>query len=210
MLRRPGLGGAVSSSVGHGGAHPGESVRFRHGPSSINPEGGVALARRNPNPARYHEWSAPNGRVYELVDLPHQGMIVKMPTDEDVRNATPCDPCACAIARCASREADGLPALIGARIAYIPAIINDKEVMFRCAVPAATAKGIQHFDLTGEWPRGGFLFAGIPPSNTLDSQHTQQKRYRERWAGKREGSKKHRKVNLRNAANDAKVTITTD
>jgi hypothetical protein len=166
------------------------------------------MARRNnPNQARHHEWHTSDGEVYELVDLPHHATIIKMPTAADRKRAKPRNPNACALARCASREADGLPAQIGADKAYIPVFIDGKQIVYRCQIPAETRRAIRHFDETGKFPRGGFRFVGIAPSATLNGQRAAQKRHRERWGSMRGVTGRENELSLRNASRRALVII---
>lgn len=164
---------------------------------------------RNPNRARHHEWHAPDGKVYELVDLPHQNTLIVSPSAEDVQNACPTNPNECVLAQWAKRNSGGAPAQIGVDKAYIPMVINGTLIMYRCKVPRPTLDAINQFDRTGEFPLGGFLFKGIPPAETIDSKRSADKRRRERWGNARDVSsnRKPRKLHLRNAARKAQVFV---
>lgn len=161
---------------------------------------------RNPNPARHHEWSARDGSVHELIDLQKGLQLALLPGDEDKTGAVPTDPENCVLARCASRLS-GLPSMVGRDVAYIPATIGGRQAMWRCKVPKPTRDALEHYDKTGEFPEGGFVFRGISPSQELDSKRARNKRLRQRWGSKSAHTGKKLQQPLRNASRRAQVFV---
>lgn len=164
------------------------------------------MARNNPNRARHHEWHAPDGKVYELEDLAYGSSLIVSPTKEDEKNACPTNPYQCVLAQWGRRVSGGAPAQIGRDKAIIPMMVKGRLKMFRCKVPTATREAIDEYDRTGVFPLGGFVFKGIPPSETLDSERSRKKRHRERW-GSVPQNPGQRKVHLRNASRRAQVFV---
>lgn len=185
---------------------------MKHNDREPTPRRGSSMPRHNhnPNPARHHDWHAPDGKVYELVDLPHGHTIEVSPSPEDLARAVPRNPHECAIAQERKRSTHA-PAQIGTDKAILPRLIEGKLTMLRTKVPASTRRGLDTFDATGELPDGGFLFKGVPPSETIDSQRATDKRRRARWGSKpRPGAASRVGRHLRNASRAAQIFVRED
>lgn len=165
----------------------------------------------NPQRARFHEWHAPDGNAYPLIDLPAGSKLLVTPSEEDEKCAVPGNQYMCVLAQWAKRTSGGAPAMIGVDKAYIPTYEGGRLVMYRCKVPAATTRAIDEYDRTGKFPLGGFVFRGIPASERQDSERARDKRYRERWSdrGGRSGTPRPKQqVHIRNATRAAQVFVT--
>ena len=151
-------------------------------------------------------WKAPSGNWYPLMDA--EAAVFATVTEADVKCGVPKNPCECVIAQ-AFRRATGSPdVLIGTTAAYVVMKKNDQQIAFRFAVPTATRKTIKTFDATSQFPEGALQLNPQPPSNRLESQRTQDKRKRERYAIAPMGRKgPARKPGLRNASPLAKTLV---
>jgi hypothetical protein len=162
----------------------------------------------NPNPARKHTWRAPSGLNYPLVDLEYGTSVLIQPTEEDVACAIKRDIHNCALAQAWKRQTDVPDAQIGTQISYLPMRRNGKLIALRCRTRPETLVAIDNFDRTDEFPSEGFKFDGIIPSNKIDSQRAEQKRFRERWHNKKNiTGRKNKKLHLRNASRGAQVVV---
>lgn len=166
--------------------------------------------RHNPNRAMRSIWRAPDGNDYPMRDLDHGASILLSLINRDVDKALRCNgkrnPNACALSQGWMRTADVPVAQVGIDKAYLPIRENGKIVVLRCKVPQATREAINRFDKTGRIPAEGFWFVGIPPSERMDSQRSQQKQFRQRWGNIHDPRhKKHKSIYLRNASRRAQV-----
>lgn len=124
-------------------------------------------------------WNAPDGHTYRLVDATADFIVHVEPADRI--GAIQKNIWECVLAHALRRTTHATIAMVGADKTYVPMKINGEWVAMRFKNPAATRRAHDHYDNTGEMPDEGFLFCAIPPSQTLDSQRSQQKRTRERW-----------------------------
>jgi hypothetical protein len=133
-------------------------------------------------------------------------MILIQPSAADIACAIPKDPNNCALAQAWKRQTAVPDAQIGIDKCYLPMKIKGKMVALRLKTNAATRRVLDQFDATGEFPQEGFVLRGIPPSQGIESQRSQQKRTRHRWETMGKESKQPRRMlHLRNASRRAQI-----
>lgn len=172
----------------------------------------MARRRNNPNPARHHRWYAPDGQVYELIDLEYGTKIPIPPPSKRARQrAKALDPNHCALAEQHMITAGVPVAQIGRDKCYIPLRENGVVKVYRAKIKNQRDKDrIDIFDSTNEWPDDeGLWVHGIPPSETLDSRRSKAKRMRERWETMPDRKRKSNpRKNRRDASRRAQVRVT--
>lgn len=124
-------------------------------------------------------------REKEAMDRFFRGLPVEEATssllivanNNDANGAERGDPANCALAQACKRLFNSTAVLFFRRIAYID-IPNAKgeRVVQRFQVPRLTRDAVVRFDLTGEFPPGGFKLNPPNPSETLAGQLEGQKR----------------------------------
>lgn len=163
------------------------------------------MATRNPNVSHSH-WRAPSGEEYPIVDAEPGVIFIIQPTDEDIKCATAKDPNNCALAQAWMRMHDVPDAQIGLDKCYLPIRLKGKLVALRLKTNRETRRVIETFDRTKKFPSEGLKLYGIPRSERMDSQRSQDKRSRERWntmKNKPQKKMRRRDVSIRNASRRA-------